>query len=362
LAVVRLGRRRGVEDGRRGRAGRNATPVARATAAVAVVTLVGSAVVVSAPPVWADRQPDRDANRQRRSRHQVPARDGMPARFVAELDGRIVVVSADTGRVERRLTADLPGGGAADPTVTSDGRGVWFSRSDGTCAAHLAWVPVAGGNEQKLPGSGEVAAEGTPLPRPGHPQLAYTRYDCQDSNEALVVGDVRGVEAHGQIGLQPLDWSRDGGHLLAATPDGNEVHLLAISPAGGIVADDVLNPAEPSGDCRLQIVAFTRDGNGGYVAVRRCGPPGREAHRTLVLLDRDGTFRKAVLRLPRGQDFVDRVAFDDSGHSLLYSTAPAEAGGDTGAASDQITLWVWRDGELRRVARQSGYRHPSWLP
>ncbi len=100
------------------------------------------------------------------------------------------------------------------------------------------------------------------------------------------------------------------------------------------------------------------------MALRRCGPGGGQAHRSLVLLDRNGGLRGAVVRLPRGQDFVDRPAFDATGHSLLYTTAPADAGqgGGAGPGGDQLSLWLWRDGDSRRLARDGRYRHPSWLP
>jgi hypothetical protein len=112
------------------------------------------------------------------------------------------------------------------------------------------------------------------------------------------------------------------------------------------------------------VVGFSPDDNDGYVAVRRCGASGEDARRSLVLLDKDGGFRKAVVRLPRGQDFVDRLAFDTTGHSLLYSTAPVEAadGAGTQAPDADVSLWRWRDGDSRRLSRQSRYRHPSWLP
>ena len=99
---------------------------------------------------------------ERRQYGDPPADEGLPAEFVAELHARIVVVSAATGRVVRRLTADQAGGGASDPAVSPDGRTVWFSRGDGSCAAHLASVPAAGGPERSLPGSGgRSAAFGT---------------------------------------------------------------------------------------------------------------------------------------------------------------------------------------------------------
>jgi hypothetical protein len=310
-------------------------------------------------PAWADR--GRDPQQPSRHPHDTgPAGDGMPARFVAELDGRIVVVSADTGRIERRLTADQPGGGASDPAASLDGRTVWFSRGDGSCSAHIASSAVAGGPEHKLPGSGEAGPELVPLPRPGRDQLAYARLSCSDQSVTLIVGDLRGLEGHGQLGFVPLAWSRDGAHLLATSFARDELRVFDVNRAGAIVADQVVNPRDPAPGCTLRILGFSPDDNSGYVAVRRCGSSGDGARRrSLVVLDKDGVLRQTVLRLPRGQDFGATLAFDASGHALLYSTAPA---GSSGARASEDTLWSWRDGDVRLLARQSRYRNASWLP
>jgi dipeptidyl aminopeptidase/acylaminoacyl peptidase len=270
-------------------------------------------------------------------------------------------VSAETGRAERYLTDVKPGGGASRPAVSPDGRKVWFSRGDGSCAAHLASVPVAGGKETKLPGSGEAGPETVPLPRPGRPQLAYARIDCQKPNSALIVGDLEGLEGHGQSGLIPLDWSRDGNHLLARTAMDDETRLLDINKSGGIVASKPLAPADTVADCRLDVVGFSPDDNNGYVAFRRCGPSDERGRRSLVLLDQDGNLRKTVLRLSRSQNFTGRPVFDRTGHSLLYTTVPADSG-DNAKNDPQGSLWVWRDGESRRLERQTRYSHPAWLP
>lgn len=329
------------------------------TVAVAALTIIGSIVLSGTPSGATGRSAGRSGSgdqggSSRRTRPDSGSADGLPARFVAGVDGRIAAVSAETGRVDRYLTAEHLGGGAEEPTVSPDGRTVWFSRGDGSCAAHIASVPTAGGSEKALPGSGEAGPEGTPLPRPGQAQLAWSRTDCQDSAEALVVGDLRGLQGHGQIGLVPLAWSRDGDQLLAVTSDGTEVHLIDVTPSGALDADRVLAPADRTADCRLQVVDFSPDDNGGYLAERRCGPSGEQGRRSLVLLDKDGGVRRAVLRLPRGEEFVDRAAFDRSGHALLYSTSAS--------AGEGISLWLWRDGDSRLLARQSRYRHPSWLP
>ncbi|HEV7536550.1 MAG TPA: hypothetical protein VGP90_13000, partial [Acidimicrobiia bacterium] len=165
---------------------------------VTVVVAVGLAVLAAAPAGSAERKAyyphnpnnDRashrnpDADQSSRRQYGDPSTGGdLPAEFVAELDGRIVVVSAATGRVARRLTAEAPGGGASHPAVGPDGRTGWVSRGDGSCAAHLASVPAAGGPERSLPGSGEEGPESTPLPRPRHDQLAYTRASCSGAGD-----------------------------------------------------------------------------------------------------------------------------------------------------------------------------------
>ena len=363
---MRLGRRQGV-----GATQRRRTGGAVATAAVGVLVGLTAVAVAGDPAGSAERDRNRKENRKeereerskRRFRGEQGAANGRPAQFVAERDGRIVVVSAATGRIDRYLTGQLPGGGAEEPALSQDGRTVWFSRGDGSCAAHLASVPLAGGKEEKLPGSGEVGPEGTPLPRPDRPHIAYSRIDCKEPGAALIVGDLAGLEGHGQMGLVPLAWSRDGTRLLATGADSPEARLLEVGESGTIVGNRPLDLVDQTRECRLQAVGFSPDYNNGYVALRRCGL-GESARRTLVLLDQDGRYRKTVLRLPRGQDFIDRPAFDPTGHSLLYSSAPVHLDDDGGASSDdaEASLWLWRDGETRLLARQSGYRHPSWLP
>jgi dipeptidyl aminopeptidase/acylaminoacyl peptidase len=343
-------------------------------AGVAVLTVVGSVVAVGSPAESAsrnregfrERERERDRDRQRRQTgRSYDARDTgssqAPARFVAEFEGRIVVVSAETGRAERYLTDVKAGGGASRPAVSPDGRRVWFSRSEGGCAAHLASVPVVGGKEEKVPGSGEAGPETLPLPRPGRPQLAYARINCEKLSSALMVGDFEGLEGHGQSGLLPLAWNRAGDRLLARSATGGEIRLLEINKAGGIAANTPLEPTDTTADCRLEVFAFSPDDNNGYVAVRRCGQSGDRGRRSLVLLDKDGKLRKTVLRLSRSQDFTDRPVFDATGHSLLYATVPAVRG-DNAGNDRPVTLWLWRDGESRRLERQTRFRHPAWLP
>ena len=378
---MRLGRRQGAEATERRRQGR--TGRVAAVAVVAFLTGLAPITVVGDPAGSADHQRRRDGAQERRFRRdgdQGRSRrdgeqerrsrrfrgeegNGRPAQFVAERNGRIVVVSVDTGRIDRYLTAAGPGGGATEPAPSADGRTVWFSRSEGSCAAYLVSVPVAGGKEEKLRWSGEAGPEGTPLPRPGRPHIAYSRADCpsREPSVALIIGDLAGLEGHGQMGLVPLAWNRDGTRLLARAADGHDARLLAVSESAHIVDNQPLDLTDRNRECRLQAVGFSPDDNDGFVALRRCGA-GESARRSLVLLGRDGNYRKTVVRLPRGEDFIDRPAFDPTGHSLLYSSAPAAIDGSAATRDPEISLWLWRDGETRVLARQSGYRHPAWLP
>lgn len=326
---------------------------------MAVLTVLAPAVMAGTPAGSADR--NRSEERAQGKRHSHPA-GGMPARFVAESGGRLVVVAVNTGRIERYLTGDTPVGRAADPAVSPDGRSVWFSRADGDCAAHLASVPVRGGREEAIPGSGEAGPEERPLPRPGYAQLAFSRTDCDEPAKSLFVTDIRGLEGYGQTGLVPVAWSRNGQHLLARSSDGHEVRLLTVNNAGSIVADTALAPADRSKRCRLDVVGFSPDDNGGYVAVRRCHESGERTRRSLVLLNRRGEARQVLVRLRGGQDFVDRIAFDPTGRSLLFSTAPSARDGHARRFAPEVSLWLLRDGAVKRVVRDSPYRHPAWLP
>ena len=292
MAAVLLGRRQGADATQRRRTGRVV-----ATFAVAVLTGLTAVAVVGDPAGSAERhrkeKEDREHRSSRRSRGEQGAANGRPAQFLAENDGRIVVVSADTGRIDRYLTAQLPGGGASEPALSADGRTVWFSRGDGSCAAHVASVPLGGGKEKKLPGSGEAGPEATPLPRPGRPHIAYSRTDCKEPGAALIVGDLAGLEGHGQMGLVPLAWSRDGTLLLATGADSNETHLLEVSESGAIAAHRPLELVDSGKGCRLEVVGFSPDDNNGYVALRRCGlgesaPPDARPARPGRPLPQDG--------------------------------------------------------------------------
>ena len=355
------------------RSGTSTTTAGFAIAVVAALTAAVSLVGAVAPPpaesAGRNRDGFRDPDRRRKGNTNSPYETRQadnaqpPARFVAQFEGRIVVVSAETGRIESYLTTERPGGGASDPSVSPDGRAVWFARGDGTCASHLASVPVAGGDEQRVPGSGEVGPESRPLPRPGRPQLAYARRQCDKADSAaLIVGDLAGLEGRGQSGLVPLAWNRSGDRLLAATAAGGKKRLLEVSKAGAVVARSPLEPADAEAGCRLEVVGFSPDDNDGYVAFRRCGPADERGRRSLVLLDKDGVVRRTVLRLSRSQDFADRPAFDSTGHSLLYATVSVDSGAQAANGERRWTLWLWRDGEIRHLDRQSRFRQPAWLP
>ena len=231
---------------------------------------------------------------------------------------------------------------------------MWFSRGDGTCAAHLASVPVAGGKERSCPARARSARK-IPLPRPGRPEAPSPAATAK-TQEALVVGDLRGLEGYGQTGLRPVAWSRDrssarsGRRRQHARPRHQQGRRHRGQP-GALPGPH--RPRLPAGGRRVQPRQKQR--------LRRPPPLRRPAtrRRSLVLLDKNRGPRKRWSALPRAR--TSPAAFDPTGRSLLYSPSPAIV--ESGATGNPpITLWLWRDGESRRVDRQTTYTSPAWLP
>jgi hypothetical protein len=91
-----------------------------------------------------------------------PTATGFPADFVGVSspgsDGVVAVYSAANGRLIRKLTVPMPGGGPGSPQLSPDGRMVIFVRGTGTCAQVIDTVPFRGGPEQTL-----IPMTGNPL-------------------------------------------------------------------------------------------------------------------------------------------------------------------------------------------------------
>ena len=108
----------------------------------------------------------------------VPVRFGQPVEpkvLVAAREGRIAVLSVDTGAVVRWLTEPVPGAGAYDPELSDDGKTVVYAQATGTCASEIRSVPVSGGPTTTL-----VPDTGTRLAHPSKrgSVLAYARLSC----------------------------------------------------------------------------------------------------------------------------------------------------------------------------------------
>ncbi len=122
---------------------------------------------------------------------------GFPADFVGVsslgADGVVAVYSATNGRLIRKLTVPMPGGGPGGPQLSADGRTVIFVRGTGSCAQIIDTVPFRGGPEQTL-----IPITGNPLTSknysiPGDPSysadgryLIYDTVPCGPSGRALV--------------------------------------------------------------------------------------------------------------------------------------------------------------------------------
>lgn len=115
---------------------------------------------------------------------------GMPPTFFAETrDHRIAVVSSSTGEVERYLTDPQAGGGAGGFTLSPDGKTLFLSRGDGTCAGHVAKMDLVSGGEEPIPGNvppANAVDSGLSL-RPDGGAVAFSRYHCDTGVIDLVI-------------------------------------------------------------------------------------------------------------------------------------------------------------------------------
>ncbi len=136
-----------------------------------------------------------------------------PRQAVAVVNGRLALVSTATGRIERYITEALPGGGASDPTLTPDGTTVYFSRGDGTCAAHLASVSLDGGPEQIVVASRDNSVNSAPSLSADGRWLTYRHSLCNlqagaPGRDSVVIRDLttrqeRRIELDPEQGVVP---------------------------------------------------------------------------------------------------------------------------------------------------------------
>lgn len=199
----------------------------------------------------------------------VPVRFGEPVEpkvIVAAREGRIAVLSAETGAVVRWLTEAVPGAGAYDPELSDDAKTVVYAQAAGTCASEIRSVPVAGGEPTTL----VPASEG----RLSHPSrhgdaLAYARMRCaaggndqeivfrRDGTRTRVVPAVapNGPVVRDRIAAWVTSEGRGGGWLHTADVYGELGETEVAAPDGCSWAAAAWGPRDTGREAALYAVA-----------------------------------------------------------------------------------------------------------
>jgi hypothetical protein len=139
-----------------------------------------------------------------------------PASFVAQVDGRVAVVSTASGKVVRYLTHAPAGHGQFFFALSEDRDTVWFSDVDVCGHSGIYRVSYQGGGAVRVDRSAN--AEALTVSQDGS-KLVYRPLGCHGSSPAFAVLDLRTGKtrrwAYSQRGevLGPMAWIPDGRHL-----------------------------------------------------------------------------------------------------------------------------------------------------
>ena len=222
----------------------------------------------------------------------APTAPGEPGAIVAvTTDQRVVAISPSTGEILRTLVPAQPGGGPSQLAMSPDHHTVWFSRGQSSCAAALATVPLAGGPENKIAGTGSNQADTLPALDPSGRLVAFSRYQCAANayqvavapvtNAAQPVRTMAGVQAAG------LAWSPDSALLAVGSASRDHLQLVSVSKTGvqkSLTAPDagcgidhpIFESAAP-----VLLVAESCQGSGKIIEL---DPASGSLHRTVVSL------------------------------------------------------------------------------
>jgi hypothetical protein len=248
---------------------------------------------------------------------------GSPPQAVAVVKGRLALVSTATGRIERYITEELPGGGASDPTLAPDGRTVYFSRGDGTCVAHLAAVSLDGGPERIVASRDNAVNAGPSISSDGR-WLSYRQSLCdlqagapgRDSDVILdlVTRQERRIETDAESGIAAQRaLNSDGSRLLTMS--------LGFFSVREVRTGKILLVVDDTNYC-LRSPIWIDD---AAIAMIDACTPGTVA---LVRIDPTTGQRLASTRLPQANSF-SAIVFDRSGRHLLLGVLDESSGQST---------------------------------
>jgi hypothetical protein len=256
-----------------------------------------------------------------------------PDSFLAEVGGRLAVVSTASGKVARYLT-EAPTGRFAF-ALSEDRDTVWFSDVDGRCpaaASGLYRVSYGGGAAVKVDAA--VNAEAMAISQDGS-KLAYRPFSCRGPSVAIAVLDLRtgkrrswSYSSRGEV-LGSMTWSPDGRHLAYVEFYGTgELRTRAwmldtVGPGQSLAASRPV-PAPDEG-CQVGDLAW-QPGSGLLAISENC-----PASHQLVYVDAPGG--RPVARAFRADQPISGLDFDPSGRHLLYTDDP-----NSNVSSD-MTIW-----------------------
>ncbi|MEX1143850.1 MAG: hypothetical protein WEE69_00885 [Acidimicrobiia bacterium] len=277
---------------------------------------------------------------------------------------RLVVLSADDGRVIRTLTEDVGitfGGISATP----DGETVYFSRRRAALPCdriEVAKVPSAGGDV-------EVVATGTnPLVSPDGRTLEYVRSPAADPcgrrteviSRNLETGEetvwVASEACEGCATLSPVAWSPDSARWIVAGCCANEWwSSVSVVPVGSPGDTRFLNLPTPADGA-----TYLPDGR-VLVALEDSAPPdGAQLHKLVVFESVPGPAQNDP---PTGDDLLlepVETIFETRQGGVLHISA--NSSGDVLMHFGGSLLQRWHPGDTEPTTITDDVREAAWLP
>ena len=277
-----------------------------------------------------------------------------PTSFLAEVGGRLAVVSTTSGRVIRFLTK-APAGRLAY-ALSEDRNTVWFSNlSDCQAPSGLYRVPYQGGKAVKVDKT--VNTESIAVSWDGS-KIAYRPYSCSGPSIAIAVLDLRTGKKRtwsyspGNAGsidsIGSMTWSPDGRHLtyLDFFAPGNQrtrAWLLdTLGPGTSLGASKAV--LAPDKSCDVRDLAWQP--GSGLLAISETCPASHQ----LVYVNAPGG--RTVSRPLQSSRPIVGLDFDPSGRHLLYTDAP-----NVLASSETM---IWRYDGTRAVEIGTHLGEPAW--
>lgn len=333
------------------------------TATAAVV--VGAAVVVAIGVYGGD---DRESTRVEVV-DSTPG-DAAPERIVAAVDGRLVVLDASDGSIERVIHDTGAAWGAEGLAVSRDGGSVVVSlfnvhecETDGS--ANLRWIDTRTGDVRW------IAVAGSSLLTPDGRRIVYaTCRSLGGGRPRRAVLGVSDADPEGSWGLEmpggpagdarwldPVAFLPSGRLLVRLDDDWSQAYTLDLDRYTEAAPGQppVYEPLElPAGTTAVAALGDT----GGLVVAREIAS-GTE----LIEVDADSGAHVRTLFEIRGLSVV-ALRSDPTGAHLVFTATPRESPGERRSPRSASSLWRWSHGENapRKIASFGEVADAAWLP